>query len=177
MGNWGNVQLVVIGTPSRVDAFARMAGRTNGRIRRPKPPVWEPWMEYGETADLEADGLETRGRLARIAYRFQTKSPDVLHHLRGVSRQFPQLHFIIGWGDPEIADICSDYLHAGRVRHYTVPERIRSEVRRRHLRAWGATGEGIDEDDVEKEFSADDEAECELIGVVVARWEKEVGWT
>jgi hypothetical protein len=176
MGNWSNVRLVVIGTRTEVETFAKIAGRTDGRIRRPKPPVWEPWMEFGECADLEADGFQHRRSLSRIDYRFQTKSPDVLTHFRGVSRRFPKLHFILGWGDPELTDIYSDYVRAGRARHYTVPERTRNEVRRRHLRDWGATGEGIDEDDEDEEFWADVDAEWELIGVVVARWEKEVGW-
>jgi hypothetical protein len=175
MGNWSNVQLVVIGSPARVATFARLAGPSKGRIRRPKPPVWEPWMEFGESDALTADGLETRGRRSRIRYRLQTKSPDLLDHFRGVSRQFPALHLILGWGDNPLEDISSDYLHAGRVRHYRVPLRTILEVQRKHIRAYVGDAP-LDESTEEAEFWADVEAEWELSGMAVARWEREVGW-
>src|SRR3954466_13702289 len=122
MGNWCGVRLVVTGTPDRVIQFARVAGPTWGRIRRPKPPVWLAWMEFGESDDLAADGLEIRNYVARVAYNFQTKSPDVLDQFKGVSRQFRALHFVLAWGEPELTSIRSDHVRAGRARHHEIPD-------------------------------------------------------
>ena len=174
MGNWGVVRLTVTGTPYRVIQFARMAGPTWGRIRRPKPPVWLPWMEFGESDDLEADGLEIRNDVARVAYNFQTKSPDVLDHFKGVSRQFPALHFVLAWGDPELTSISSDHVRAGRVRHYEIPDRTIRATQRRYLHEY--VGEDLSGATDDQEWDADIEAEGELIQRAIAHWDKEVGW-
>jgi hypothetical protein len=124
---------------------------------RLNPDITEPW-------DLSIDPPERlEGGMIERIYRFQLRhyEPDPL--LVEVSRQYPNLCFVLGWVDPNWDDQASRFIHVGRSPLYRLPQR-----RKRVLQA--AVPKDGDADDVEI-FWASVHADWAMMDAVVSHWD------
>jgi hypothetical protein len=163
MADWCNVRLIAVGARVQVLRFARVC-----RVR--SSSVFKPDMLRGEGQALSSEratGLGD-GQLEKI-YTFQVRNDDGLNHFRSVSRQYPDLRFILVYEASHCDEYGSYLLARGRARTYRIPDRQKEEVMVRH---------GITEDfvmDSDDKYFRYTEVWWELMDLAEAHWNSLVG--
>jgi hypothetical protein len=158
MANWCNVRLIVMG--GRVDVL-RFA-----RVCRSRPSaIFEADMLQGEAQDLfseRAIGLGTN--LLKKLYVFQVRGDDGFNHFRNISRQHPELRFVLVYGDPNCDDYGSYFLADGRARSYKISDCQKECVMAKHC---GTGQHAPNSDEADLHFC---EACWELMDLAEAHW-------
>lgn len=125
-------------------------------------------MLEGEDQQLSADRAKAlSSEFLSKAYNFQVRNDDGLGHFRRISREHPELCFVLVFGDPSTDDYGSYLIRNGRSRVYRVPNKLKEQV-------WGKHGvvEEVDEEAYEDwRFW---EASWELMDVAETRWRQAV---
>jgi hypothetical protein len=122
-------------------------------------------MLQGEAQDLFSErAAEVGPNLLKKVYTFQVRGDDGLSHFRSISRQHPDLRFVLVYGDPNCDDYGSYFLIRGRARSYRLSDRQKAKVMVKHGCADDAGG---DTDEGEFGFW---EASWELMDLAETHW-------
>jgi hypothetical protein len=179
VANWSNVRLIVVGPPRHVERFRKLARPYVADAKKPPPwlrrgkrqvfdppdPLFTPDMLHGEGGDLFEEPVRRIGRhRLRAEYKFQARNDDGVEHFSDVSLRFPDLRFLVVWGDPNADSFGSAYVRNGAVTAYEVGDRRRGAIYNRHRREYGR--EFPDDDDDLFEW----DAFSEMMDVAENRW-------
>ena len=158
MANWCNVRLIVVGKRLDVLRFARVC-------RRRPSSIFEADMLQGEAQDLFSERATGLGpNLLKKLYVFQVRGDDGFNHFRNVSRQHPELRFVLVYGDPNCDDYGSYFLADGRARSYKISDSQKAGVMAKNS---GADEDAPDSDEEDLRFY---EASWELMDLAEAHW-------
>ena len=156
MANWYPVRLIVVGQRSAVLHFSSQA--------RARPSsIFKPDMLIGEGQELFSERIERwTPKISRKKYVFQVRSDDGRDHFQELSRRFTSPWFVLVYGDPSGEQYGSYIIRQGRCRSYSVPDKLKIAVMRKH----GA--EYIEDDEDDWRFW---EASWELMDLAQAHWD------
>lgn len=176
MANWSNLRLSVYGTPDDVAKFQEAAGPAYGRIRAKQSRIFADYMEFGESADLEANGVARFARRFRRAeYVLQGRNSAYSDEFREVSARYPRLAFVLTFSDPNSDWHGSYLLLAGRERLWEIPARLHRELMRKHYKRHGCIdSRGRVDYDHEEADDAEWDGFFDMIDHAAAHWDEKV---
>jgi hypothetical protein len=174
-----NLYLSVVGRRADVQRFRKAAGESPRHFNAKKSEMFRPYFQQGAGGShtLTADGVEPfQKRFQRATYSLQSWAVDFANFIREVSKAFSQLAFVETWS-AEDDSMCGGYLAVnGRLRRWSIPERVRSRVITRHYIALGyvdADGAPVWEMDDDLRI-AGEAAELELMEMARVHWDFDV---
>ena len=155
MANWSNCRLVVLGPRASLTRFSKRFPV------RPSSKVWGPYFR-GETSDLFAERISTISPgLSRKAYMFQVARGDGKEHFQSLSRQAPDLGFVLVYACPGVDNYGSYLLRNGSARSYRLPAQVLGRVMAKH---------GVTSSDDDTEDWRFWDAASELMDLAEAHW-------
>lgn len=144
MGNWVNDCLVVRGDKEVVDSFIRVA------LTLPVLEQYDVLPEgagsiSGESSDLMIEGPdEWRGSWSEVQYHFQTKNYLPLVDFQKVSKDYPQLCFVLGYCDANDNTYGSYFIYKGKKEEFELQgERLATYLEDEDFQGWEPMDEVI----------------------------------
>ena len=176
MANWCNAQLFIVGRPTHIARFRRLAGVPVARmgVKRPTPSaiarvsrVFRQDMLEGEAGRLFSERATRIGQdLVEKKYVFQACDEQGQEHFRDLSRRLPDLRFVYvyGWDGWNEHSYGSHLICRGHIRTYRVPVRLVEKAMVKN---------GMDDNPHEEwPYQPEIDAEGELMDLAKAHWQK-----
>lgn len=179
-----NVELVVTGPRLELGRFIRAVQAKTTRGRQATPAVLSfaalapaapkarkaGWVEPFEPQ--REPTIKIRRNVSRVIYGFQTTRSPLIDWVPTAATAFPGLVFVVGWVELNRGKAGSLVAGRGSTREYTLGARRKEAIYRKYRRRWGRWVElGETPADEDNALFAEWEADSEVMGVVISRWD------